>query len=121
MKKRIFVIDDDRDLLEYYGGMFKDEFELEYFRDGVAAMDRMCEVVPDLIILDVLLIGPTGFSLLNEMQSYADLGAVPVVVVSGVEIKEKIGDYGVVCVFDKSRVLPEDLRGAVRSHIATSG
>jgi CheY-like chemotaxis protein len=72
-------------------------------------------VVPDLVILDVLLTGPTGFAILHEMRSYPELMDVPVFVVSSVKIPEIDASYGVSRVFDKSEMLPKDLLAAVRS------
>jgi len=111
----IFVIDDDREWLGYYERLFCD-YEVEVFSDGVAAMERMGEVVPDMVILDILLVGPTGFSVMNEMQSYEDLANVPVVVVSGVTVDKDLREYGAVMVFDKGKMLPEELLAVVKEY-----
>jgi len=111
----IFVVDDEREWLGYYERLLS-EYAVETFSDGIAVMERMAEVVPELLILDVLLVGPTGFSVLHEMQSYADLADVPVVVVSGVPVSENLREYGVVRVFDKSKMLPEELLAVVEEY-----
>jgi DNA-binding response OmpR family regulator len=73
--------------------------------------------VPSLVILDVLLTGPTGFAVLNEMRSYPELMEVPVVIVSSVTVSNDIADkYGVVAVLDKSTMKPVDLVGLVRRY-----
>ena len=104
----VFVVDDDREWLGYYERLLCD-YEVGLFRNGVELMERMNEEVPDVLILDIMLTGPTGFSVLHEMQSYEDLGRVPVIVVSGVGIKEDLNEYGVVRVFDKEEMRPEEL------------
>ena len=109
----VFVVDDDREWLGYYERLL-DGYEVELFRNGVEVMERMREEVPDVMILDIMLTGPTGFSVLHEMQSYEDLGMVPVIIVSSVGIKEDLGEYGVVRVFDKGEMRPEELLAAVR-------
>ena len=114
MKRRVLAVDDDREWLGYYERLLARDYELEVFKDGVATMARMDEVVPDVLILDILLTGPTGFSLLNEMQSYADLAQVPVIVASSVGIKEDLSEYGVVRVFDKGTMRPEELLEEIR-------
>lgn len=68
----IYVIEDDRGWESYYRRLLKRD-DVKYFHDGVAAIAEMDEEVPDLVILDVLLTGPTGFAVLNEMRSYPEL------------------------------------------------
>ncbi|MCL1840061.1 response regulator [Candidatus Saccharibacteria bacterium] len=111
----VFAVDDDGEWLGYYERLLGESYDVELFQDGVAVMERTAEVVPDVMILDVLLTGPTGFSVLNEMQSHEDLASVPVIVVSGVSVKEDLTEYGVVKVFDKGEMRPEELLGAVRA------
>ena len=105
----IFVIEDDRGWEGYYRRILKDS-SLRCFHDGVAAIAAMDDEVPSLVILDVLLTGPTGFAVLNEMRSYPELMDVPVAIVSSVAVSHDIADkYGVVKVLDKSTMRPSDL------------
>ena len=109
----IFVLEDDRGWESYYRRILKDK-DLRLYRDGVAAIAGMDEEVPDLVILDVLLTGPTGFAVLNEMRSYPELMNVPVAIVSSVSIATDIADkYGVVAVLDKGEMRPDELRELV--------
>ncbi len=110
----IFVIEDDRGWENYYRKILK-SYEMEFFHDGVAAIAEMDERVPDLVILDILLTGPTGFAVLNEMRSYPELAGVPVIIVTSVAIKTDLAkEYGVVEVLDKSEMTPQELVGAVQ-------
>lgn len=110
---RIFVIDDDRAWEDYYRRVLRG-FELDFFHDGVAAISEMDERRPDVVVLDILLVGPTGFAVLNEMRSYPELANVPAVIVSSVEIQDEIAQqYGVVAALDKSTMTPQLLRKTV--------
>ena len=110
---RIFVIDDDRMWEDYYRRVLRG-YDLDFFHDGVAAMAEMDNVRPDLVVLDLLLVGPTGFAILNEMRSYPELASVPVVIVSSVELRDELADdYGVAAVLDKSKMTPRELRARV--------
>jgi DNA-binding response OmpR family regulator len=109
----IFVLEDDRGWESYYRRILKDK-DLRFYRDGIAAIAGMDEEVPDLVILDVLLTGPTGFAVLNEMRSYPELMNVPVAIVSSVSIATDIAEkYGVVAVLDKGKMRPEELKELV--------
>lgn len=111
------IIDDDKEWVKYYENLLGG-FELESYRDCVAAIDRMAEKTPDLILLDILLVGPTGFSILNEMQSYPELSQVPVFIISNVDIAESdLRKYGVAKVFNKSTMLPADILSSVKELI----
>lgn len=110
----IFVIEDDRGWENYYRRILK-QYKLKFFHDGVAAVLGMNEEVPELVILDILLTGPTGFAVLNEMRSYPDLANVPVIVVTSVQIKTALAkQYGVAAVLDKGEMTPQELLGAIR-------
>ena len=110
----IFIIEDDRGWENYYRRILKGH-EMEFFHDGVAAIGAMDERVPDLVILDVLLTGPTGFAVLNEMRSYPELAKVPVIIVSSVSFENNLAEkYGVTEVLDKSKMTPDDLIIAVK-------
>lgn len=105
----IYIIEDDRGWEMYYRRFLKGH-DLEFFHDGVAAIAEMDEKVPDLVLLDVLLTGPTGFAVLNEMRSYPELASVPVAIISSVKLHEGLAEqYGVVAVIDKGELMPADL------------
>ena len=110
----IFVIEDDRGWENYYRRILKGQ-ELEFFHDGVEAIAAMDETVPDLVLLDILLTGPTGFAVLNEMRSYPELAKVPVIIVTSVAIRDELAEqYGVVRILDKGEMTPQELLGAVQ-------
>lgn len=110
----IFIIEDDRGWEKYYRRILKG-YDLEIFHDGVAAIAAMDEKVPDVVILDILLTGPTGFAVLNEMRSYPELAEVPVIVVTSVDLQADLAQqYGVQAVFDKGKMLPRELLAEVR-------
>jgi CheY-like chemotaxis protein len=110
----IFVVDDDFLMAEVLARAVGGKTRI--FQNGVEVMAAIAEGLPEVIILDILLVGPTGFSLLNELQSYEDTAKIPVIVVSSVAEMmdlEDLREYGVVAVFDKATMLPEDLREEV--------
>lgn len=113
----IYVIEDDRGWEGYYRRILR-EYTLKFFHDGVAAMAEMDTEVPDLVILDILLTGPTGFAVLNEMRSYPELANVPVIIVSSVKIPEEdavaLKQYGIVTSLDKAEMTPKELLMCVK-------
>ena len=106
----IYIIEDDLGWESYYRRILKGQ-DLQFFQDGVAAIDAMdLDEPPKLVILDILLTGPTGFAVLNEMRSYPELMDVPVLIVSSVALSADVAaKYGVVAALDKGAMKPEDL------------
>jgi len=121
----IYVIDDDEVMAGCVARACKgavrtgEVAEVQIFGDGITAMAAMDDVgVPDLVFLDILLDGPDGFTLLNEMASYADTARVPIVVVSSLDFAGKdLSMYGVVGVLNKDTMVPQEIRDYVAKYV----
>lgn len=111
--KKILVVEDDEWLAEQYERILsKNEYEIFMVNNALSAMDVLDNSKIDAIVLDILLPENTAFELLNELQSYADTGCIPVVVCSSLagEISfDDIKPYGVVGILDKTVMAPNDL------------
>lgn len=89
---------------------------VEVFNDAVTAMEDLREQLPDLILLDVMLTGPDGFTFLNEMISYSDTAKIPVVLITTLDFNGRdLSHYGVVRILNKMTMTPDDIRDAVRA------
>lgn len=84
-------------------------------RDGLAAIDACDNIRPEVILLEIILPGPNGISLLHELQSHADFAQIPVIVVSNLTTvtAENLHQYGVREVFCKDTVTPLQLVDAI--------
>lgn len=87
---RILVVDDDESvrrlmgrLLEPLGGVVDEAGSAEQ------ALERLREVAPDLVVLDVHLPGRSGHAVLDAIRSSAELRLVPVIMVSGEATREE--------------------------------
>lgn len=116
---KILLVEDDAWLAELEDGvLFGAGYDVQVALHAVAAIDAVDSFHPDVIILDVLLAGSTAFALLNELQSYSDTGAVPIVLCTNIADQFKVSklkEYGVKLVVDKTTMHPDDLIAAVRS------
>jgi CheY-like chemotaxis protein len=110
----IFVIEDDGDWRECILKYLKN-YDVRVFGNGLEAVEALKDGLPDIVFLDILLDGPDGFTVLNELQSYEDTAKIPVVVVSGTNLDDKdLSEYGVVRILNKNIMTPEDVTGIVR-------
>lgn len=112
----IYVIEDDEIFANIIAGYIKKNYEVKIFHDALSAINAISEDHPNLIFLDILLTGPDGFTFLNELVSYEDTAKIPIVIISSLEIKEDLSDYGVVKILNKDVVMPQDIREAARQY-----
>ena len=111
----IFIVEDDpffAKCLERYC-----KKETRAFSNVVDAISAIDETFPDLIFLDILLTGPDGFTLLNELVSYSDTAKIPVVIVSSLDFKDKdLSIYGVVGTLNKDTITPKEVKAYVERY-----
>jgi len=121
MKQTVFIIEDDLWQAEQYKLVLEAAGDRVYgFDNGVTAIAAVDEHRPDVIILDMLLAGTTGITLLHELQSYTDTGGVPVILCTNLADDIQLADvvpYGVQRILDKTTMQPYDLVTAIRSVI----
>jgi len=115
----VLIVEDDKWLAEQHERVLnKAGYETVVALHALAAIEAIDDVHPDVIILDVLLIGNTAFALLHELQSYSDTGNIPVVLCTNLASELLIDDlkpYGVRQILDKTTMVPSDLVASVQS------
>lgn len=114
----VLIIEDDAWLAGHYSRTLRQAgFETRHAGDALAGIAAIDELMPDVIVLDVFLPGPNALVLLHEMQSHADLSAIPVIVCTNNPIvlsPDSLEAYGVRQVIDKGEMRPDDLVAAIR-------
>lgn len=96
-------------------------YTVSKFTNIFDATQAINQSLPDLIILDILLSGPDGFSLLNELMTYNDTATIPIIVVSSLDLNQQnLAHYGVVRVFRKEIMTPLQLSSAVQEILANA-
>jgi DNA-binding response OmpR family regulator len=81
--KLICIVDDDesvRELLEFL--VKKEGFKCDSARDGEEGLQKIQQLLPDLVILDLMLPRYGGFEILRQLQT-GETSRVPIVVVTG--------------------------------------
>ena len=77
------VIEDDPEIARFFGIVLeKSEFVVETVQNGRVALNRLAEIVPDIVLLDLNVPSVSGVEILRQMRASARLAGVPVFVTS---------------------------------------
>lgn len=119
---RVLLVEDDAWLaaleLEVLAGA---GFAVTHAPHAHSAIEKIDEISPDVLIVDMLLTGSTGLALLHELQSYVDTKKIPVIICTNLADSLHVNDlrmYGVQRIIDKTTMQPDDLAVAVRAVVA---
>jgi CheY-like chemotaxis protein len=79
-KPLALIVEDDRKLADIFSITLRSDFEVVVATDGQTALDRLAELVPDLIILDIHLPHVSGLDILRQIRADQRLAATRVIV-----------------------------------------
>lgn len=78
----VLVIEDNPDLRFFLKEKLGRQFEVHEAANGVAALDAAFELIPDLIICDLMLPGSDGLSVTNTLKTDSRTAHIPIVLLS---------------------------------------
>jgi len=78
----ILVVDDDKQCLIELTGILESDYLVFTAKNGSTALEKACEVQPDLILLDVIMHEMDGFDVLFELKKMDKTKNIPVIFIS---------------------------------------
>ena len=78
-KPLALVIEDDPQLNQIFTLTLFESFEVETISDGPQALDRLTEIIPNVVVLDINLPGVPGDQILRMIRSNSRLHSVKVI------------------------------------------
>ncbi|QFT93394.1 putative transcriptional regulatory protein TcrX [Roseovarius sp. THAF9] len=83
MGKTVLLIEDEQNIIEAVSFILsRDGWEVKTHANGQSAMEAVRAREPDVVILDVMLPGKSGFDILSEIRAEAQFASLPVLMLS---------------------------------------
>lgn len=76
------MIEDNRDIAAYIGLQFADCYAVSYATNGKEGLDKALDLVPDLIITDLMMPGMDGLEVCRQVRSNEIINHIPIIVVT---------------------------------------
>jgi len=80
----ILAVDDTPDNLSLLTGLLGDRYRVKAATNGAKALELAVASPPDLILLDIMMRGVSGYEVLEHLRSDARLRRIPVIMISAV-------------------------------------
>lgn len=116
----LLLVDDEPANLQVLRHTLQADYRLQFARDGQAALERVRADRPDLILLDVMMPGMSGYEVCTALKQDAWTAAIPVIFVTALvdSENEHAGlDRGAVDYIGKP-FNPSIVRARVRTHLS---
>lgn len=83
MGKRVLLIEDEPNIIEAISFILsRDGWDVDTHANGIDAVDQGGGRAPDLVILDVMLPGRSGFDILRELRAHDGTADLPVLMLT---------------------------------------
>ena len=85
-KKKVLVVEDNPDIVELlliFLSRLSRSLTADSASSGFEALDKMKEGLPDLIILDVMMPGMSGFEVIERLRKVPETSRIPIMVLTG--------------------------------------
>jgi two-component system, sensor histidine kinase and response regulator len=88
--QKILIVDDNLKNRAIMEELFRDEYRVFHAEDGLQALDMISEEKPDVILLDIMMPGLTGYQVCQKIKTNPETSAIPVIIISAKGRTEEI-------------------------------
>ena len=78
-QQKLLIVDDERDIREALEAIFSGDYDVHFAEDGLEALDRVHEVKPDLVLLDIMMPRMDGFQTCLRLRKDTATSHIPVI------------------------------------------
>jgi CheY-like chemotaxis protein len=107
--RKILLVEDDALVARIYSRKLSEQFEVAVAEDGVAAMQRLKDFKPELVVLDLLMPRLSGMDVLKFMRQQPATKATKVIVFSNAfldQVDQEVAGLGIEEVLSKGATTP---------------
>jgi len=81
----VLVVDDDVTSISIIAQLLEPEFEVVFATSGARALEIIPQVMPDLILLDVIMPDLDGYALCTQLKGDLATAAIPIIFITGLQ------------------------------------
>lgn len=79
---RVLIIEDNKDVAAYIGSQLTEHYAISYAYDGKEGMVKALELVPDIIITDLMMPGIDGLEVCRQVRANDIVNHIPIIMVT---------------------------------------
>jgi putative two-component system response regulator len=117
---RILAVDDEPSNLQLLRQILQDQYGMLYAKDGQRALELAQQELPDLILLDVMMPGMTGYEVCRQLKATPATAEIPVIFVTALaETSDELSGFEAGAVdYIMKPVSAPIVRARVRTHLS---
>ena len=81
-RSRLLIIEDNHDIAAYIGAQLADRYAISYASNGDQGLAKAQQLVPDLIISDLMMPGIDGLELCRQVRANKIINHIPIIIVT---------------------------------------
>lgn len=85
---RLLVVEDNDDVARYIGSILQRDYQVLYATDGVEGLALAKELIPDIIITDIMMPNMTGLELCHAVRQCEIINHIPIVIITAKSSEE---------------------------------
>lgn len=119
-RPQLLLVDDESTNLQVLRHILQDDYRLLFAKDGARALEMVEREHPDLILLDVMMPGMTGYEVCEVLKSTPEHCSIPVIFVTALgDVDDEARGFEVGAVdYITKPVSPPIVRARVRTHLS---
>lgn len=82
LRPLIFIVDDHPDIRNYMKSNLSEEYQVELSENGEEGLAKAIELIPDLVISDVMMPGMNGLELCRKLKTHQNTSHIPVILLT---------------------------------------
>lgn len=79
---RLLIIEDNSDVAAYIGSQLVDKYATFYATNGAEGLEKAQEIVPDLIITDLMMPGMSGLEVCRKIRANEIINHIPIIIIT---------------------------------------